>query len=126
MNLNFWQNFFLNNFGSAFTYLDTAVQVIAFIVLFILLPILVYLCQKNILRCYEELKRQNHHLQNQGQCLDEINRWMQYFIDKSMQSETGSPPEKPVLQRKKRPSQPAPQKEPTIPSTPVSPYKKII
>ena len=84
MDLNSQQNFFLNNFGSAFTFLDTAVQVISFVIIVILLPILLYSCQKNILRCYQELKRQNHHLQTQSQCIDEMNRWMQYIVDKNI------------------------------------------
>jgi len=126
MDFNFWQNFFLNHFGSAFIYLDTAVQVVSFVILFILIPILIYLCQKNILRCYEELKRQNHHLQNQGQCLDEINRWMHYLIEKNTKSEKKFSPRKQIVQQKKQASKPVPQDETTISSTPVSPYKKII
>jgi hypothetical protein len=125
MNLNFWQDYFLNNFGSAFTILDTAVEVISFVVIIFLLPILLYSCQKNILNCYQELKRQNRHLQTQGQSLEEINRWMQYIVDKNLHNESVSPPEKKVW-KKKRPSPPPPKEDASVAPLPASPYKKVI
>jgi hypothetical protein len=126
MNLNSQQNFFLNNFGSAFTALDTVVQVVAFVVIVILLPILLYSCQKNILRCYQELKRQNGHLQTQSQSLEEMNRWIQYIVDKNIHNEKVSPPETQVRQPKKRSSKPSPKEDASFSSPPVSPYKKVI
>lgn len=131
MDLNSQQNFFLNNFGSAFTALDTIVQVVSFVVIVILLPVLLYACQKNILRCFQELKRQNGHLQTQSQCLEEMNRWVQYIVDKNIHNKKVSPPKNQIRQPKKRPSQPAARQpalkdDATLSSTPVSPYKKVI
>lgn len=126
MDSNFWENFFLTNFGSAFTYLNTALEVVAFAILFILLPVFAYSCQKNILRCYQELKRQNRHLQSQAQSLDDINRWLQYFNDRINKREKVSPLDKQVLQQKKRPPSPKQQRGTTVPPTPISPYKKTI
>ncbi len=79
MTLNEWQNFFLTQFVPALENLGGVAEIFAFFVLFILLPALVYSCNKNIRRCYTELKRQNRLLQNQAQNIHELNSWMQYF-----------------------------------------------
>jgi cell division protein FtsL len=126
MDLNSQHNFFLNNFGSAFTFLDTAVQVLSFVIIVILLPILLYSCQKNILRCYQELKRQNHHLQTQSQCLEEMNRSMQYLVDKNTHNEKVSPAKKQARHQKLQSTPPEPPDDESLSQAPISPYKKVI
>jgi type II secretory pathway component PulJ len=126
MDLNSQHNFFLNNFGSAFTFLDTAVQVLSFVIIVILLPILLYSCQKNILRCYQELKRQNHHLQTQSQCLEEMNRSMQYLVDKNTHNEKVPPAEKQARHQKLQSTPPEPPDDESLSQAPISPYKKVI
>jgi len=123
------------------------VEIFAFIVLFILLPALVYSCKKIIDRCYRELKRQNRLLQNQTQSLSELNSWMRYFDEKIIKHEKPSStmeidPEEAtssekihstekirpqgVVSPKKQDSIPKKQNQPNFPSTPVSIYKKTI
>ena len=130
MIFNDWQNFFLTKLVPTLESLGSVVEIFAFIALFILLPALVYSCNKNIRRCYTELKRQNLLLQNQAQNIHELNSWMQYFDDKISKREKTSPaskidPEK-VVSPEKRDSLPKKKDQPGFPATPVSIYKKTI
>lgn len=147
MIFNDWQSFFLTKLVPTLERLGSVVEIFAFIVLFILLPALAYICNKNIRRCYTELKRQNRLLQNQAQNINELNSWMQYFDDKIIKREKTSPtrkidPEKvapsenfqssekikpqKVVSPEKRDSSPKKKDRPRFPVTPVSIYKKTI
>lgn len=116
-------------------------EIIAYVVLFILLPALVYFCKKSIDHCYTELKRQNHLLHSQTQIVSELNIWMQYFDEKMIQREN-TPPKKhseprilssvekitqpKVITPDKRESLPDNQDPADLRSAPVSIYKKTI
>jgi len=141
MILNDWQNFFLTKLIPTLESLGSTMEIIAFIVLFILLPALVYSCKKIIDRCYTELKRQNHLLQSQTQSIRELNIWMQYFDEKIIKREKTSQPQKSdpekvpspekikpkkVISSEKKDSLPKKQGQPSFPSTPTSIYKKTI
>ncbi len=147
MILNDWQNFFLAKIVPTLESLGSVLAIIAFIALFILLPALVYSCNKNIRRCYRELKRQNRLLQNQAENIHELNSWMHYFDDKIIKREKTSAtgkidpkkvsssekirstekikPQK-VVSPEKRDSPPLKKDQPRFPDTPVSIYKKTI
>lgn len=141
MILNGWQNFFLTKLIPTLESLGSAVDIFAFIVLFILLPALVYSCKKIIDGCYTELKRQTRLLQSQTQSISELNIWMQYFDEKIIKREYMSQPKKTapvkvpspekiklkkVISPEKRDSLPKKRSQPGFPSTPVSIYKKTI
>ena len=147
MIFNDWQKFFLTKLVPTLESLGSVVEIIAFIVLFILLPALVYICNKNIRRCHTELKRQNRLLQSQTKNIHELNSWMQYFDEKIFKREKTSPtrkidPEKvassetiqstekikpqKVVSTEKRDSLPEKKDQPRVPATPVSFYKKTI
>jgi len=130
MVLNDWQIFFLTKLVPTLESLGSVLEIFAFIALFILLPALAYSCNKNIRRCYSELKRQNRLLQNQAQNIHELNSWMEYFDNKIIKREKTSPtrkidPEK-VASSEKRDSPPKKKDQPGIPATPASIYKKTI
>ncbi len=130
MVLNDWQIFFLTKLVPTLESLGSVLEIFAFIALFIVLPALVYSCNKNIRRCYSELKRQNRLLQNQAQNIHELNSWMEYFDNKIIKREKTSPtrkidPEK-VASSEKRDSPPKKKDQPGIPATPASIYKKTI
>ncbi len=121
--------------------LGSVVEIVAFIVIFVVLPALVYSCKKIIDRCYIELKRQNHLLQSQTQTLNELNNWMDYFDDKLIHHDNQPSRKNGELSKitsaektkqpkaitpEKRSSTPDKQEHPGFPSTPVSIYKKTI
>lgn len=129
--------------------LGSVVEIFAFIVLFIVLPVLIYSCKRIIDRCYLELKRQNHYLQNQTNTLNELNSWMDYFDDKMLKTDITlskknnelrraptvekfkpkpekNPPAEKVITPKKRSPVPDKQDLKNFPSTPASIYKKTI
>ena len=136
MVLNNWQNTFLTKFVPILESLGSVVEIFAFIVLFVLLPALIFSCYKIIGRCHAELKRQNHLLQSQTQTVNELNNWMQYFDEKINKREKTSPPKRgepekvlsaeKVVSPKKRKTFPDKKGQATFPSTPVSIYKKTI
>lgn len=74
-----------------FDSLGSVAGAFAYIVLFILLPTLVYSCKKSIDQCHIELKRQKTLLHSQTQTLSELNYWMQYFDEKMIKRENNSP-----------------------------------
>lgn len=141
MIFNDWQNFFLTKFTPILESLGSTMEIFAYIVLFVLLPMLVYSCKKNIGRCYIELKHQNNFLQSQTQTIDELNSWMQYFDDKIIKNEQTSSQikseldkvpsankfknEKVASQNKQNPF-PDKNDHASIPPTPISLYKKTI
>jgi hypothetical protein len=139
--LNDWQSFFLTKFIPIFQSLGSVMEIVAYIVLFILLPALVYSCKKNIDHCYTELKRQNHLLHSQTQIVSELNIWMQYFDEKMIQREN-TPPKKhseprilSSVEKNAHPKVITPEKREPLPdnqdpaglrTAPVSIYKKTI
>jgi hypothetical protein len=139
--LNDWQSFFLTKLIPIFQSLGSVMEIVAYVVLFILLPALVYFCKKSIDHCYTELKRQNHLLHSQTQLVSELNIWMQYFDEKMNQQENSSPKTKneprilssvekitqpKVITPEKRESLPDNQDPADLRSAPVSIYKKTI
>jgi hypothetical protein len=124
-----------------FESMGSVVQTIGYIVLFIVLPALVYSCKSSINKCHAELKRQNHLLHGQARTLNELNFWMQYFDEKMIKRENKSPEtngdlktSSPVdnIQRtkdiapKKQEPLPVDQDNDKLDSTPASIYKKTI
>jgi hypothetical protein len=87
--LNNWQSF-LTKLVPVFENLGGVMEIIAYMVLFILLPALVYSCKKSIDQCHTELKRQKNLLHSQTQTLSELNYWMQYFDEKMIKRENKS------------------------------------
>jgi len=115
--------------------------IVAYIVLFILLPALVYSCKKSIDQCHTELKRQKHLLHSQTQTLSELNFWMQYFDEKMIKREkklpgtNGKSKTSTSVDETQRIKDIAPKKQAPLPvdqdkasfeSPPVSIYKKTI
>jgi hypothetical protein len=88
--LNNWQSF-LTTLVPIFENLGNVLGIVAYAVLFILLPALVYFCKKSIDQCHMELKRQKQLLHSQTQTLSELNYWMQYFDEKMIKREKKSP-----------------------------------
>jgi hypothetical protein len=88
--LNSWQSF-LTKLIPVFESMGSAVQTISYIVLFIILPALVYSCKTSINKCHAELKRQNHLMHSQTHTLNELNFWMQYFDEKMIKRENQAP-----------------------------------
>jgi hypothetical protein len=88
--LNSWQSF-LTKLIPVFESMGIVVQTIGYIVLFIVLPALVYSCKVSINKCQAELKRQNHLLHSQSHTLNELNFWMQYFDEKIIKRENQAP-----------------------------------
>ena len=141
MILNNWQSFILTKLIPVFESLGSVLEIIATIVLFVLLPALVYACKKSIDHCQGELKRQSHLLHSQAQTLSELNIWMQYFDEMMIKRENGSlktnsepgklssvkniKPAKVIVAEKREPH-PDHQVRADIRSTPVSIYKKTI
>jgi len=116
-------------------------EIIAYIVLFVLLPALIYSCKRSIDRCHAELKRQSHLLHSQTETVSDLNIWMQYFDEKMIKRESTSPhtnggAKTPSSAEKIHTTQVhAPEKQESLPdhldpgsfqSTPVSIYKKTI
>jgi len=138
--LNNWQSF-LTTLVPVFESLGSVMGIIAYIVLFILLPALVYSCKKSIDQCHTELKHQKHLLHSQTQTLSELNFWMQYFDEKMIKREkklpgTNGEPKTPAsVDETKHIKDIAPKKHEPLPvdrdnarieSPPVSIYKKTI
>ncbi len=116
-------------------------EIIAYLMLFIVLPTLVFFCKKSIDDCYFELKSQKHLLHSQAQTLSELNYWMQYFDEKMVKRDSKSPntngePQTPssvdeterikVLSPKKQEPLPADRENADFKSPPASIYKKTI
>jgi len=88
--LNSWQSF-LTKLIPVFESMGSVLQIIGYIVLFIILPVLVYSCKTSINKCHAELTRQNHLLHSQTHTLNELNFWMQYFDEKMIKRENQAP-----------------------------------
>ncbi len=116
-------------------------EIIAYIVLFVLFPALIYSCKRSIDHCHAELKRQSHLLHSQTQTISDLNIWMQYFDERLIKRESTSPhtngePKTPSSVEKNHTTQAiSPEKQEPSPdhldqssfqSTPVSIYKKTI
>ncbi|GJL77378.1 MAG: hypothetical protein NPINA01_03670 [Nitrospinaceae bacterium] len=123
---NFLQNFFLTSLGPEFSYLGTVANAVAFVVLVFLLPALLFLCQRSMSRCYQELRRHNRQMETQTQCIEEMNRWMQLSSEKILKGEKIPIPEKKVVPQKKRLTTPARPRAAKPPQPAKSPYKKTI
>jgi hypothetical protein len=139
--LNGWQNFFLTKLVPIFESLGSVMEIIAYIVLFVLLSALIYSCKRSIDHCHAELKHHSHLLHSQAQTVSELNIWMQYFDEKLIKRESTTPhtngePRTPSSVEKTHASQAnSPEKqEPrtdhldpaSFQSNPVSIYKKTI